>query len=141
MTDTTTASIGADALREALWVCVEHNALHFGEIHNTVVQGRAALAGAAPAAQGDALDQGVIDNRCPLRARADELIAIYGSVRAAAQAIGVEASYLFRLSTGEKSSPSDATLAKLGMKRVITYERIQQPIWQATELQPRTKSG
>ena len=46
-------------MREALWICVEHNALRFGETHNTVVQGRAALAGAAPAAQGDALDQGV----------------------------------------------------------------------------------
>ena len=53
--DTTPAPIGADALREALWICVEHNALHFGETHNTVVQGRAALAGAAPAAQEDAL--------------------------------------------------------------------------------------
>lgn len=39
----------ADALREALWICVEHNALHFGETHNTVVQGRAALATAAAA--------------------------------------------------------------------------------------------
>ena len=46
-TDTTPAPIGADALREALWICVEHNALHFGETHNTVVQGRAALASAA----------------------------------------------------------------------------------------------
>lgn len=33
-----------DALREALWVATEHNALHFGESHNTVIQGRAALA-------------------------------------------------------------------------------------------------
>ena len=41
------ANTDADALREALWVCVEHNALHFGETHNTVVQGRAALASAA----------------------------------------------------------------------------------------------
>ncbi len=50
--DTTPAPIGADALREALWICVEHNALHFGETHNTVVQGRAALASAAqPAAE------------------------------------------------------------------------------------------
>lgn len=45
--DTTPAPIGVDALREALWICVEHNALHFGETHNTVVQGRAALASAA----------------------------------------------------------------------------------------------
>lgn len=43
-------------MREALWICVEHNALHFGETHNTVVQGRAALAGAAQAARGDACD-------------------------------------------------------------------------------------
>ena len=43
----TPAPVGADALREALWICVEHNALHFGETHNTVVQGRAALASAA----------------------------------------------------------------------------------------------
>lgn len=42
-----TTPIGADALREALWICVEHNALHFGETHNTVVQGRAALSAAA----------------------------------------------------------------------------------------------
>ena len=32
------------ALREALWTCVEHNALHFGEDHSTVIEGRAALA-------------------------------------------------------------------------------------------------
>ena len=30
-------------LREALWVCVEHNRLHFGERHNTVIQGNKAL--------------------------------------------------------------------------------------------------
>lgn len=33
-----------DRLREALWAATEHNALHFGESHNTVIQGRAALA-------------------------------------------------------------------------------------------------
>ncbi|WP_368647775.1 hypothetical protein [Castellaniella ginsengisoli] len=30
-------------LREALWVVAEHNALHFGESHNTVIQARALL--------------------------------------------------------------------------------------------------
>ena len=67
-TETTTAAIGADALREALrealWTCVEHNALHFGESHNTVIQGRAALASAAPqpaAPQGDSLDSARLD--------------------------------------------------------------------------------
>lgn len=32
-------------LIDALWVATEHNALHFGESHNTVIQGRAALKG------------------------------------------------------------------------------------------------
>ncbi|WP_423454343.1 hypothetical protein [Ottowia sp. VDI28] len=43
-----------DTVLHALWVLTEHNALHFGENHNTVIQGRAALATqpqeAAPAA-------------------------------------------------------------------------------------------
>lgn len=30
-------------LFDALWIAVEHNALHFGENHNTVIAGRAAL--------------------------------------------------------------------------------------------------
>lgn len=33
-----------DRLRDALWVVTEHNALHFGESHNTVIVARAALA-------------------------------------------------------------------------------------------------
>ena len=32
-----------DRMRDALWVVTEHNALHFGESHNTVIVGRAAL--------------------------------------------------------------------------------------------------
>lgn len=37
------ASPEVRAMREALWVCAEHNALHFGELHNTVIQARSAL--------------------------------------------------------------------------------------------------
>lgn len=33
-----------DRMRDALWIVTEHNALHFGESHNTVIVGRAALA-------------------------------------------------------------------------------------------------
>lgn len=62
-TDTTPDSIGADALREALWICVEHNALHFGETHNTVVQGRAALASAALRARVQELERAVAAER------------------------------------------------------------------------------
>lgn len=32
-----------DVVRDALWTLTEHNALHFGEQHSTVIQGRAAL--------------------------------------------------------------------------------------------------
>lgn len=31
-------------LLEALWVCMEHNRLHHGDSHNTVIQARAAIA-------------------------------------------------------------------------------------------------
>lgn len=41
-----------DAVRDALWTLTEHNALHFGEQHSTVIQGRAALS-ALQAEQGD----------------------------------------------------------------------------------------
>ena len=34
----------APDLLDALWVCTEHNALYLGENHNTVIQGRAAIA-------------------------------------------------------------------------------------------------
>ena len=33
----------SEAVSNALWTLTEHNALHFGEQHNTVIQGRAAL--------------------------------------------------------------------------------------------------
>jgi len=33
----------SEAVRDALWTLTEHNALHFGEQHSTVIQGRAAL--------------------------------------------------------------------------------------------------
>lgn len=75
-----------------------------------------------------------------LRMRAQELIDVYGSTRAAADAIGMEYSYLHRLSTGEKSYPSDKTLAQLGLRRVITYERVPME-YKATPLTPRTKSA
>lgn len=38
------ASPEVQALRDALWTCAEHNTLHFGKSHNTVIKARAALA-------------------------------------------------------------------------------------------------
>ena len=33
----------APQLLEALWVCMEHNRVHYGESHNTVMQARSAI--------------------------------------------------------------------------------------------------
>lgn len=73
-----------------------------------------------------------------LRIRVEYLIAVHGSVRAASKALDIEASYLHRLSTGEKTSPSDRVLIKLGLRRVVTYEPIRQR--KATPLQRGRKS-
>ena len=59
-----------------------------------------------------------------LQARAKEVIQLFGSVRAAADAIGLDAAYLHRLSTGAKFNPSDRALSALGLRRIVTYERI-----------------
>ena len=49
------------------------------------------------------------------------LECLHGGLRAAARAIGIDAGYLKRLRDGEKTNPSDATLAKLGLKKEVTY--------------------
>lgn len=70
--------------------------------------------------------------------RITELVEQHGSLRAAAVALGCDPGYLSRLSHGEKTEPSDDLLRRLGLRRVVTYERWT-PV--ATPLQPRTKSG
>lgn len=42
----------SEAVRDALWTLTEHNALHFGEQHSTVIQGRAALSAQSAQKQG-----------------------------------------------------------------------------------------
>jgi hypothetical protein len=56
--------------------------------------------------------------------RLDQLVAIYGSVRAVGRALGIDHVYLHRLAKGEKTAPSPSVLAKLGLRRIvtITYE-------------------
>lgn len=44
-----------------------------------------------------------------------------GSVRKAASVLDVSHPYLYRLSTGERDDPSDEVLAKLGLRRIVTY--------------------
>lgn len=60
-----------------------------------------------------------------LQAAVKALIARHGGTRIAARALGVNYAYLSRLSTGQKSNPTDATLRKLGLKKVVTYTPIR----------------
>jgi hypothetical protein len=47
----------------------------------------------------------------------------YGSYRKAEVATGINYAYLQRLATGEKTAPSDAVLAILGLEQRVTYVR------------------
>lgn len=76
-----------------------------------------------------------------LRDRAAELITLFGSVREAAGALGIDPAYLQRLSKGQKANPSAETLKKLGLRRTEIYERVSTKTFKATPLIPRTKSG
>lgn len=54
-----------------------------------------------------------------------QLIHRHGSLRAAARVLQISAPYLSRLFSGEKKDASDAILRKLGVRRVVTFERIR----------------
>jgi len=48
----------------------------------------------------------------------------HGGVRAAAEATGVDKSFISRLMNGKKVNPSEATLTRLGLRAVPRYERL-----------------
>lgn len=50
-----------------------------------------------------------------------QLCEQHGSLRAAARAVQIDASYLSRLLSGEKVNPSALYLRRLGLKRIIQY--------------------
>lgn len=56
-------------------------------------------------------------------ARIAEIVAEYGSYRAAAEAIGYSHPYLFRVANGQKEA-GDGLLAKLGLEKQVRYLRI-----------------
>lgn len=58
-----------------------------------------------------------------LTERIAEVIAQHGGVRKAARVLDVDAGYLSRLASGQKTVPSVKLLKRLGLKRVVTYER------------------
>lgn len=52
----------------------------------------------------------------------DKLIRKHGSYRAAAESIGTDCAYLFKISHGRKR-PSKNFLAKVGLIEVVVYRR------------------
>jgi len=57
--------------------------------------------------------------------RVIELEIQHGSLRDVAKAMKCNVSYLSRLKEGQEHSPGDNMLLKMGLKRVVTYKRIQ----------------
>lgn len=60
-----------------------------------------------------------------LQERIDELVAQHGSLRAVARVTEIAAGYLSRLRTGEKANPEKDKLRRLGLRRVVTFERLK----------------
>jgi hypothetical protein len=60
-----------------------------------------------------------------LQERITELAQQHGSLRAAARVLQMDSGYLLRLSTGEKVEPGPAILRKLGLRKVVTYARVE----------------
>jgi hypothetical protein len=58
-----------------------------------------------------------------LQQRIEELALQHGSLRAAARVLQVDHAYLWRLARGDKAEPSEALLRKLGLRRVVSYQR------------------
>ena len=61
-----------------------------------------------------------------IQTRVYELIKEYGGLRRAARLLDIDPAYLWRLSRGKKRNPSGYILAKLGLKKMITYELVKE---------------
>ena len=59
--------------------------------------------------------------------RINELVELHGSLRAVARVTEIDAGYLSRLRAGEKANPDKDKLRRLGLRRVVTFERLKQP--------------
>jgi AraC-like DNA-binding protein len=59
-----------------------------------------------------------------LSERIDELVAQHGSLRALARVMECSPPYICRLRAGVTKNPGQAVLRKLGLRRVVTYERV-----------------
>lgn len=54
--------------------------------------------------------------------RIRQLIAQHGGMRLAARAVGIDPGYLSRMMSGDKTAPSDATLKRLGLRKIVSYQ-------------------
>jgi transcriptional regulator with XRE-family HTH domain len=60
-----------------------------------------------------------------LAERIEQLVGQHGSLRAVARVTEIDVGYLSRLREGEKFNPEKATLRRLGLRRVVTYEPLK----------------
>jgi len=59
-----------------------------------------------------------------LQDRVHELVAWHGGYAAAARVLKIDKGYLHRLASGAKVRPSDKLLRRMGLRRVVAFERV-----------------
>lgn len=67
------------------------------------------------------------EHKGTLQERIDQLVVQHGSLRAVARVTEINAGYLSRLRNGEKVNPEKDKLRRLGLRRVVTFERLKTP--------------
>ena len=77
-----------------------------------------------------------------LQDRIDELVAQHGSLRAVARVTEIDVGYLSRLRAYANVNPGRDKLRRLGLRRVVSYERIKTPnVIYGAKLRPYPDSG
>lgn len=70
-----------------------------------------------------------------LKERINQLVLQHGSLRAVARVSGIDVGYLSRLRSGAKANPPIHIFRRLGLRRVVTYELLSQPVARHAELE------
>lgn len=60
-----------------------------------------------------------------LPARIAELTAEHGSMRAVGQELATDVSYISRMAAGLRNDPNDELLQRMGLRKVVSFERIK----------------
>ena len=60
-----------------------------------------------------------------LEQRVRELAGVHNGYRQLGGVLGYDHAYLYRLGRGERTEPGDELLKKLGLRRVVSFERIE----------------